>query len=106
MRRVDEFQRRRDLIHNELKEVYEEGFYKPAGGFYYFLPIDKFVSEGTTNDEIEDRFIEHGIGLIAGSAFSVGDRYNNYVRLSFSHTPTDQIKAGIKRFKEALHSFK
>ncbi len=105
---VEEFQKRRDYIVNELNSISGCSCLMPTGAFYVFVRIDSFFGKSGAGYVIrnsEDLCMyllkEAGVGLVPGSAF--GD--DRYVRLSYA-TSMENIQRGIERLREALTRLK
>ncbi len=97
------FDERRNFIYNELNSIkgikYKN---KPEGAFYVFPDVS-----GLYTDEISDslKFSEYlltkaHIAVAPGSAFGGADEY---IRISYA-TSMENIKEGMRRFKEAVTS--
>jgi aspartate/methionine/tyrosine aminotransferase len=93
---VDEWQRRRDVL---LEELHEFTVIPPHGGWSLFLDVSPFGLESTTASK---RLLE--IGKIAatpminwGSASS-----DKYVRFVFSNEPVHRLRGIAERVKQAL----
>jgi aspartate aminotransferase len=102
------YQKRRDIIFNELKDLFQGDFYKPEGAFYFFLNLNKFIPKGTKKKDqfVLDTFLENGIAIVPGSAFGTCGTYQGYVRLSYSTVKEEDLIPGIKRFVEVLNKMK
>ncbi len=95
------FQERRDLIARLLSDVPEIRFLRPAGAFYFFLNISKFIGKSFNGGKIEDaagfceRFIENSqVVTVPGDAFGCP----GYIRISFAAS-TERLTEGMKRLK-------
>ncbi|MFP4660676.1 MAG: PLP-dependent aminotransferase family protein [Halanaerobiales bacterium] len=64
------------------------------GGFFYWLKLP----EDVTGRELFKRAIKEKVAFVTGNSFfPVDSDGDNYIRLSFSKTPVDDIDEGIKR---------
>ena len=101
---VSTLQKRRNIIYNEAKRIFGNNIYKPLGAFYFFLNLNPFLESIPVNERdkfILDKFLENGIAVVPGSSFSK-DRYQGYIRISYSTVSDDMALEGIKRIEEIL----
>jgi 2-aminoadipate transaminase len=70
----------------------------PEGGFFLWLTFPEHVA--TTG--LSEVAIEEGVAFIPGSAFSVGGRFENALRLSFASNPGERTAEGVRRLRRAL----
>ncbi|MCS3901269.1 pyridoxal phosphate-dependent aminotransferase [Methanococcus voltae] len=82
---VKEFEKRRDLIYNGLKDKFD--VIKPEGAFYIFPD----VSEYGNGMEIAEKLIKNGVLCVPGRAF--GSNGKNNVRFSYATKYEDIEKA-------------
>ncbi len=101
---VETFKTRRDLILSLLKDIPGVKVNVPTGAFYVLPDVSYYFGKsynGTTIETASDFTMyclqEGEIALVEGSAFGVP----NCVRISYANSE-DQIREGMKRFKEAL----
>jgi aspartate aminotransferase len=101
---VEEYRRRRDVVHALLKEIPGVKANYPQGAFYFFPDVSSFFgkSDGTSTvkdaDDLCIYLLEKAhVSLVSGGAF--GDE--NCVRLSYAASEDDLRKA-LQRLKEAL----
>jgi len=101
---VDEFQKRRDMVLELLREI--DGFKLniPAGAFYVFPDVSAFFGKKikgktiqTANDFSMFLLEEANVATVTGEAFGAP----NCVRLSYAAS-VEQLKEAIKRIKEVL----
>lgn len=96
---LEDYRKRRDLMHRELNRVSGIRVEKPAGAFYIFPNIkDILERKKLTTEEFAMRLMgETGVVTLPGSAFprKAGE---GYLRLSYA-LPTETIKDGLERFK-------
>ncbi len=98
-RMVKDYERKRDVIYEEIQRI--EGFtmVKPAGTFYAFPNIRK---TGMSSEELADRLLnEAGVALLPGTAF--GEPGEGFLRISFAG-PMEDIVEGMSRIKEFMES--
>ena len=104
---VTKLEARRDLICERLAPVLGSDFYKPEGAFYVFpnledvIPIPKSTSD--SSEYILQRFLDHGIAVVPGTAFG-GKTFAHHVRISFSGVSDDVLTAGLDRMLERVFS--
>ncbi|MCD6348042.1 MAG: pyridoxal phosphate-dependent aminotransferase [Candidatus Korarchaeota archaeon] len=92
---IRDYQRKRDVIYEDIQKI--EGFtmVKPAGTFYAFPNIK---GTGMSSEELADRLLnEAGVALLPGTAF--GSAGEGYLRISFAG-PMEDIVEGMKRIRE------
>jgi len=65
----------------------------PKGGFFIWLTLP----EGTTDQALLERALQHGLVFVIGSAFHVDGSGHDTVRLSFSAPSPARIEEGIRR---------
>ncbi|NIG57668.1 pyridoxal phosphate-dependent aminotransferase [Chitinophaga sp. Cy-1792] len=101
---VAEFRKRREYIHEALKEIPGLQVNDPEGAFYMFPNISAFFNksyEGETIRNADDlcMFLLHraNVSTVTGSAFE----QPNCIRLSYA-TSMDKLQEGVKRMKEWL----
>jgi len=86
---IKEFDRRRELVYNALKEMPGIDVVKPLGAFYIFPSIRE---TGKTPDEITLYLIEEAkIAVVPGSVF--GDYGNESIRISYANSYENLEKA-------------
>ena len=102
-------QSRRDLIVRTLQPVFGGRLYEPEGAFYVFPNLAGFIPgietpapvPGAGSDRLVQRFLEHGIAVVPGTAF--GDEgYAQHVRISFSGVDEEVLAAGLDRMLEGV----
>lgn len=103
-----EFERRRNYIHEQLNSIDGVTCYKPKGAFYLFPNISSFFHKSSSTFRIEHSFDlsmyllhEAKVATVPGSAFGS----EGYLRLSFS-TSMEKLEEGAKRIKNALMKLK
>ncbi|WP_423793224.1 pyridoxal phosphate-dependent aminotransferase [Methanocaldococcus indicus] len=86
---VKEFERRRNLIYKNLKEIFK--VYKPEGTFYIFPDVSEY-GEGK---EVAKKIIQNGVLCVPGRAF--GD--DKYIRFSYA-TKYEDIEKAMEIIKD------
>lgn len=87
---------RRDAMVQALEDYMPEGvtFTRPSGGMFIWMELP----EGFDSAELLARAIaEERVAFVPGSAFFATQTMYNTLRLSFSATPPDKIREGIRR---------
>lgn len=95
---VQEFDRRRRLVHNRLNEI--EGFdcVLPKGAFYLFPSIKRF---GMSSEEFAEFLLnEAGVTVVPGSSF--GDYGKGYIRISYA-AAYEQLEEALDRIERAVN---
>lgn len=90
---IVEYQKRRDLIYESLKNV--TSLIKPHGAFYFFIKIP------VSSEIFAKKLLEKGVAVVPGKVF--GDDYINYIRISYA-TSEKKLKEAFSIIKEALDS--
>jgi 2-aminoadipate transaminase len=70
----------------------------PKGGFFLWATLP----EGSTDTELLERAIQHGVIFVVGSAFHVDGSGHDTIRLSFSAPSPERIEEGARRLAEAF----
>lgn len=84
-----------------VKEVIPQlGIFEPAGGFYYFIDLQKLGVELTDVEFCKKALNEVGVALVPGSAY--GKNLEHYVRLSFC-IDREELKEGLNRLKTLIN---
>ncbi len=105
---VEEYQKRREIVHQLLTEIPGVKANHPQGAFYFFPDVSSYFgkSDGEKKIANSDDFclwmLEKGrVSLVPGGAF--GD--DNCVRLSYAASEKD-LREAMKRMKETLSTLK
>ncbi len=105
---VEEYQKRREIVHQLLMEIPGVKANHPQGAFYFFPDVSSYFgkSDGEKKIANSDDFclwmLEKGrVSLVPGGAF--GD--DNCVRLSYAASEKD-LREAMKRMKETLSTLK
>lgn len=105
---VEEYQKRREIVHQLLREIPGVKANHPQGAFYFFPDVSSYFgkSDGERKIANSDDFclwmLEKGrVSLVPGGAF--GDE--NCVRLSYAASEKD-LREALKRMKEVLSTLR
>jgi len=93
-RMVEEYEKRRNVIVEELNKIPKVSCVKPQGAFYAFPNVKRI---GESRKVAEELLEKKGVALLWGSAF--GSRGEGYIRISFA-TSIERIREGLRRFRE------
>ena len=92
-----QYERRRDLLYNGLKEIPGMKPFRTEGSFCTFINIKDFgVSSWEFSKEL---LVNAGVMTIAGTAF--GEMGEGYLRICFANSD-ENILEGVKRIKEYI----
>ena len=91
---VVEYRRRRDAIHEALTAIPKVTCVSPAGAFYAFPNIARYLGPGrpTSIDLARKLLDEQKVAVVPGEAFAAP----GYVRVSFAR-PLDELREGVER---------
>lgn len=103
---IAEFNRRRDLIHEELNNIKGIKCLKPKGAFYIYPNVTEACHNlGFHNSKELQQYLLHkaNVAVLARSCFGQRNEgeEEEYIRLSYV-TSTENIIEGIKRIKKAI----
>lgn len=94
---VDEFEKRRNFVHEAFSKIPGFKLEKPEGAFYAFPDIS---GTGMDSFALTDLLMEKArVAVVPGGAF--GEEGNDYIRFSFASSMSD-IQEGLKRIESAL----
>lgn len=98
---VNEYERRRDVVVEELSRIKGLRFIKPTGAFYAFVDVSRILEKIGKNSEefVLDLIEKYGVAFLHGTA--MGDYGEGYIRISFANS-VDNIRKGIRRLKQAV----
>jgi aspartate aminotransferase len=102
---LNQYRKRRDLIHRHLGSIKGVHVFKPEGAFYIFPDFTEIIKAKGLKDERElaDRLLEEkGVVVLPGTAFSK-DAGKGHLRFAFAVREED-IEKGIERIKSWLES--
>ena len=93
----EEYQRRRDVIVDGLREIPRIRCQKPEGAFYVFPNVEAF---GKPVEELANYLLEEAsVALLPGTAF--GSLGEGYLRISYANS-LPNIQQGLKQIRQAL----
>lgn len=94
------YARRMKIMNDSLqkKMPQEAKWIVPKGGFYIWISLPQHIDAL----EILKESMSRGAIFVIGKTFDPMGVKNNCLRLSFSHTPEDEIEKGVKIIAEAL----
>jgi len=98
---VREYEKRRDVVVEELSKIDGIRFVKPTGAFYAFVDISRILSRVGKNSEefVLDLIEKYGVAFLHGTA--MGSYGEGYIRISFANS-IDNIRKGIGRLRRAV----
>lgn len=91
-----EFDRRRNYVIKAIREMPLLSCNRPQGAFYVFVDVAK---TGMNGEQFVDFMIQHGVGLVPGTAF--GKSAENQVRLSYAAS-MEELEECMRRIRSAL----
>lgn len=96
------YARRMKIMNDSLqkKMPQEAKWIVPKGGFYIWISLPQHIDAL----EILKGSMSRGAIFVIGKTFDPMGVKNNCLRLSFSHTPEDEIEKGVKIIAEALRA--
>jgi aspartate aminotransferase len=94
-----EYQRRRDLLWDGLKDVSLLHPFRPEGAFYLWARIDERWSGGRRGWDMTEALLERGVGSAPGEVF--GPAGAGHVRFAFS-CATEQVAQAAAILEDAL----
>jgi len=97
----DEYALRRDIMLESLEKhrLPNMKWNKPEGGFYIWCRLPKNIIQ----TKLITKASEKGVTYVPGEAFyPYGTQGESYIRLNFTFSNPNQIRAGIKRLMEAI----
>lgn len=92
----EEFKRRRDYIVSTINKMPMLRCNVPEGAFYVFVDVS---GTGMNGERFVDFMIQHGVGMVPGTAFGKSAEY--FVRLSYAAS-MEEIKICMERLRSAL----
>lgn len=98
---LHEFQQRRDLFYDGLKDIKGMHVVKPEGAFYFYPDVSEGMKKYPGRDVL-DVLMENGLCVVPGWGFTKYDHFLNNIRISFSAITLDDIHIAIERFKEVF----
>lgn len=64
----------------------------PKGGMFFWVELES----GINTTELLKTAVERGVAYVPGAPFYVGDRKENTLRLNFTHSTPEKLKAGME----------
>lgn len=98
---IREYERRRDVVVEELSKIEGIRFARPTGAFYAFVDVSKPLERlGKKSEEFVMSLIErYGVAVLHGTA--MGSYGEGFIRISFANS-VENIREGIRRLGEAV----
>jgi aminotransferase len=94
---VTEFDRRRDLVYDALREMKGIHVVKPGGAFYIFPNIKAL---GRTSDELSLYLLEEAqVAVVPGTTF--GEFAEGYIRISYANS-YENLEIAMEKMRRAL----
>lgn len=92
---VELYRKKRDIMLNSLEENFPEGstWSRPDGGMFLWASLDKRIN----TSELLKESVKEGVAYVSGNAFSPAKVQGNSMRLNFTFSEEEQIKAGITK---------
>jgi aminotransferase len=95
----DQYERRRDIVIENLAKIECVSCVKPRGAFYAFPNMS---SKGISSTAISELLLEKArVAIVPGIGF--GERGEGHVRVTFTN-PEDELREALGRIKDALGS--
>lgn len=94
------YRHKRDVMERELRQHLggRVSWHSPGGGFFVWATL----KDGSTDNDLLARALEHGVIFVVGSAFHVDGSGHDTIRLSFSAPSADRIVEGVRRLAESF----
>jgi 2-aminoadipate transaminase len=92
------YKARRDAMLDSLETIFDSDtrWTRPDGGFFMWVDLPKSAS----GDAVASAALDHGVAVFPGSLFFANaDGGHNGLRLSYSNTTPERIRAGVERLK-------
>lgn len=101
-RMIQTFQRRRDVVYEELSKIDGVEVWKPLGAFYIYPRIREILSRVKMSVEefVEYLIDKHHVIVLPGTAFSEISG-EDFMRLSYAISE-ERIREGVKRIREGV----
>ncbi|MCP2518937.1 pyridoxal phosphate-dependent aminotransferase [Candidatus Aminicenantes bacterium AC-708-M15] len=108
MKRIAEFQERRNYLLSQLQTIPGVSFVKPKGAFYVFLNVSSYYNKKfngvliRNSVELSDYLLNYAnVAVVPGDSFGA----DNYIRISYA-TSMENLKKGIDRIINAFLQLK
>lgn len=94
---VQEYRRRRDLVHPAVRDLAGVSCVRPAGAFYVFPNVSRLLSPRLRSSlELAERLLEEaGLACVPGEGFG----RPGFLRLSFAR-PAEELREGLRRLQD------
>jgi 2-aminoadipate transaminase len=94
------YKRRKDTMAGAIRKYFpsEITWSEPRGGFYIWLTLPPTIDVVS----VLKQSIEQGAVFVVGKTFDPDGVDNSHIRLSYSHTPEDNIERGIQILGDCL----
>ena len=105
-----EFSKKRDFMHEALKQLGIQVEPKPRGGFYCWANLSELPASIKTGLSLFEKAIEKNLIIVPGVFFDINpgkrrpnrvSRFGSYARFSFG-PPMDELKLGLSLLKEII----
>jgi aspartate aminotransferase len=94
-----EFQKRRDLFYNGLKDIPGMKTVKPNGAFYFYPNVSEGMKK-YPNRDVLDVLMENGLCVVPGWGFTKHGHFLDNIRISYSAVNLDDIRVACDRFRQ------
>lgn len=96
----DHYRRQAEVMGQHLQRLTSHGisYSEPQGGFYYWVALPEHMQPY----EILQASIAQGVLFATGDMFLSRETEQPYIRLCYSHEPTERIEQGMHRFESIL----
>jgi aspartate aminotransferase len=94
-----EFQKRRDLFYEGVKDIKGMKVNKPDGAFYLYPDVSEGMKK-YQGEEVLDVLMENGLCVVPGWGFTKHGHFLNSIRISYSAITVDDVKIAVERFKQ------
>jgi len=96
-----EYALRRNVMLEELTRWAPPETYwnEPKGGYYLWCRLP----ENTVLSKLLTKCADRGVAFVPGDVFFTGSPPGNYIRLNFTFSKPEKIRAGVKQFISALN---
>ena len=100
------YRRRRDALVDTLSERLPSlRLHIPTGGMFLWCELnpDEFAGEAPA-DELCDRALKNGVAFVPGGAFFPDGGGGHCLRLNFTNSSPERLRAGVERLARAVHA--
>ncbi len=96
---VKEYDRRRELVLDELEKIESLSYTKPKGAFYVFPNFSSYER----SDEVLASNLLREVGVVTAPGSGFGKAGEGHLRISYS-VSYEQVKEGMKRIRKCLEN--